>query len=344
VSDGNPDPVDPQRNPATLSDLTSLGSRAVFLVGRDNEAESGSELWTTDGTDAGTERLRSFFGFQTSIAGGNGRLAFFFVTAGHSYPPPGPAASLWRTDGTAEGTFVLARMITFFGSSAIHGGSLFFVACSTETDCEPWVSDGTTGGTQRLRDITPGEYGSDPREFLRLSDLLYFFANAPDGPGLWQTDGTRQGTRRVALLPPYSVPRELNAAGGRLFFIVGQANSLWTSDGTAEGTGPVPPFDRPRGRGPAASRLFGAVGGLEFFAGTDPVLGAQLYRSDGTAGTRRLSSFPRSQGAVTDALPLGNLLLFVGPDGKLWTSGGSRASTHPLAGCAGGVPDALSEL
>ncbi len=89
VSDVNPDPVDPLRNPATLSDFTSLGSRAVFLVGRANEAESGSELWTTDGTDAGTERLRSFFGFRTSIAGGNGRIAFFFVTAG-PYPPPGP--------------------------------------------------------------------------------------------------------------------------------------------------------------------------------------------------------------------------------------------------------------
>ena len=41
---------------------------------------------------------------------------------------------------------------------------------------------------------------------------------------------------------------------------------------------------------------------------------------------------------MTEAIPLADRLLFVGPDAKLWTSGGSRASTHPLTGCAGGCP------
>jgi ELWxxDGT repeat protein len=336
VRDIDPGSVDPQREGAGISGLTSIGARAVFLLQRTGEADSGSELWATDGTDGGTERLRSFFGLDTSVVGSNGRIAFLFVAVPSS---PGPASTtLWRTDGTVEGTLPLGRFAAS-GETAIQGDSLVFAGCATATDCEPWASDGTAGGTRRLRDITPGSYGSGPNAFLPLGDRLYFLATAPDGPGLWQTDLTRRGTRRVARLPPYGVPRELTAAGSRLFFILGDENSLWTSDGTAAGTAPVAPFDRPRGRGPAVSRLLGAVGELEYFEGTDPALGPQLYRTDGTpGGTRRLTAFPPSQQSVGGVVPLAKRLVFLGPDGKIWTSAGSRASTHPLTGCAGGCP------
>ncbi|HEY4562404.1 MAG TPA: ELWxxDGT repeat protein, partial [Thermoanaerobaculia bacterium] len=114
------------------------------------------------------------------------------------------------------------------------------------------------------------------------------------------------------------------------------------SDGTAEGTRPVPPFDRPHGRGPSALLLLGAVGESEFFTGFDPTLGVQVYRTDGSpGGTRRLTSFPRTEpekGEVTEAEALPGHLLFVGLDGELWSSAGSRASTHPLTGCEGGCP------
>src|SRR5262249_16477131 len=226
-----------------------------------------------------------------------------------------------------------------------HHDSLVFSACdgAAAVGCgEPWVSDGTVAGTHRLRDITPGDYGSDSREFLSVGDRLYFLATAPDGPGLWQTDLRPQGTRRVATLPPSPAPRDLKAAGERLFFIVGKENSLWTSDGTAEGTRPVPPFDRPRGRGPSALVLLGAVGESEFFTGFDPVVGVQVYSTDGTAGgTRRLTSFPRvepTEGEVTVAVALPGRLFFLGLDGQLWSSTGSRASTRPLTGCEGGCP------
>ncbi|HEY3566998.1 MAG TPA: ELWxxDGT repeat protein [Thermoanaerobaculia bacterium] len=339
VKDVAPGAFEPRGTTSSLSGFLQAGSRAVFLVGRDNGTDSGSELWVTDGTDGGTERLRSFFGLQTKMAGGNGRIVFFFVST-PQFPPPA-STTLWRTDGTAEGTFTLARLASA-DSALIHEGELVFVGCATATDCEPWASDGTPEGTRRLRDITPGVYGSDPHGFLPVGERLYFFATAPDGPGLWQTDLTRRGTRRVALLPLYSRPMALDAAGGRLFFILPGQNSLWTSDGTPEGTRPVPPFDRPRGRGPSATALLGAVGGLEYFSGTDPVLGPQVYRTDGTpGGTRRLTSFDRTQAPVTDAVPLADRLLFIGPGPSLWSSAGSRATTGPLTGCPEGCPEPL---
>jgi ELWxxDGT repeat protein len=336
--------VDLQRDGASLSGFTPVGPRAVLVIGRSDEAGSINELWTTDGTDAGTERLQTFLNRDVQVVGSNGRIAFVLVSQREFYPLI--SSILWRTDGTPAGTYaVIQTPLTFFSNPVIHRGALVFSACpgTTTIGCgEPWVSDGTAGGTRRLRDITPGDYGSDPREFVSVGDLLYFFATAPDGPGLWQTDLTRPGTRRVALLPPYSVPHDLKAAGERLFFIVGQENSLWTSDGTAEGTRPVPPFDRPRGRGPSALLLLGAVGESEFFTGLDPALGVQVYSTDGTpGGTRRLTSFPRTEpekGEVTEAAALPDRLFFVGLDGQLWSSAGTRASTRPLAGCTGGCP------
>ena len=278
------------------------------------------------------------------ILGSAGRTAFALVTttgAGYSQ-----TLVVWRTDGTAAGTFpvtgALATPPAGF-KALVTPGRLFFSGCTAESGCEPWVSDGTAVGTRRLRDLTPGTYGSNPRQFVRMGARVFFFADTPAGPGLWQTDGTRPGTRRVKLLSPYANPKDLVAAGSRLYFTVGSSsnnlNALWTSDGTEAGTRPVPPFTRARGRGPGAAQLLGSVGELEYFLGIDPAAGWQLYRTDGTpGGTLRLTSFSGAPVYLSLAASLDGRFVFVGPDGALWSSDGTRAGTGPLSGCAGGVP------
>jgi ELWxxDGT repeat protein len=75
-----------------LSDLSSIGARALFLV-------NGLDLWVTDGTAGGTRFVRRL-GFDP--------LGFFpvlFPTAGFAWV--WDSAGLWRTDGTAAGTFLL---------------------------------------------------------------------------------------------------------------------------------------------------------------------------------------------------------------------------------------------
>jgi ELWxxDGT repeat protein len=352
IADLNTDRGNPNEAPL-LSDFTPVGPRAVFVVRQgkqDDEQGWQYDLWASDGTGAGTEKLRSFLTPALAMLGGNGRIAFFLDGFFRGFS--GLHGALWRTDGTAAGTFPLTGPITDEQgtfTAAVHAGSLFFAGCTPETGCEPWVSDGTAAGTRRLADITPGEYGSAPRQLTSLGPLLYFFADDPDGTGLWRTDGTPEGTRRVALLPPFSLPSRLRTAGSRLFFALGPEDaesprlSLWTSDGTPAGTRPVPPFDRARGRGPAVADLLGSLGDLQLFVGSDPVVGLQVWRTDGTPrGTRRLTSFPApgfsSPFPGTGTVPLGGRAAFVGPGGQIWTTRGTRASTQPLAGCAGGCP------
>ena len=356
VRDVNPAQGDSSGSPV-LGNFTSLGPRAVFVLSRPLEQSSRSiELWGTDGTDPGTERLLALPD-DTGIRlfASKGRIAFFTVVRNQFL---NSASSLWRTDGTEAGTFLLVSGLGVFPQPAVFvGGSVVFSGCAPEIQrCEPWTSDGTVAGTRRLRDVTPGEFGSNPREFTAAGvagGFVYFFADAPDGTGLWRTDATPQGTRRAALLPTFSRPRtliavgSLTAAGARLYFMMGPDTiagsgpraSLWTSDGTPAGTRVVPPFDRARGRGPAVAQWIGPLGSTLIFIGADPVLGSQVYRTDGTpGGTRRLTGFSGEPFFTGGSATLGNRLVFQGPGQRLWTTAGTRASTKALA------PLALAEF
>jgi ELWxxDGT repeat protein len=55
-------------------------------------------------------------------------------------------------------------------------GRLFFSGCTPDAGCEPWVSDGTATATRRLRDLTPGTYGSARGSSRRAPEGLTPFA------------------------------------------------------------------------------------------------------------------------------------------------------------------------
>ena len=174
-----------------------------------------------------------------------------------------------------------------------------------------------------------------------------FFASGDDGQQLWVSDGTREGTRRIAdarpgwvapcpTLPPcpQTFPASLTAAGDRLFFIVEPGGEreldereLWISDGTPEGTGPVP--GAPSGASAVASLGSGAV-----FLASDGSGSLALWRADGTAeGTVRILGFPA--GSTPSGLVAGEDLVYfllrrAGRDRELWRTDGTPSGTFPL--------------
>lgn len=73
---------------------------------------------------------------------------------------------------------------------------IYFAANDGVNGNELWVTDGTTAGTQLVKDVTPGSTRSDPRDFFVLGNTLYFLAGI--GPwNIWKTDGTANGTVQV---------------------------------------------------------------------------------------------------------------------------------------------------
>lgn len=163
---------------------SSSGQRAYFLANT-NTATPAIELWTTDGTPANTYRLLDApqLAYATLPASSfavvpDGATAYF--TAARS--PEG--IEPWVTDGTPEGTHILKDINTYaadWGSvpgtpTVIAPGRVVFSAVDAVSGYEPWVTDGTGIGTQRIIDIAGGSYSSNPHAVSRIGNQGLIFS------------------------------------------------------------------------------------------------------------------------------------------------------------------------
>jgi ELWxxDGT repeat protein len=264
--------------------LINVGGTLYFTA---NDGVHGTELWASDGTKAGTLLVRDI---RTGTAGsspsaliGCGGLVYFSAnegTAGHA---------LWRSDGTAAGTI---RISAHSPSPLLEltevVGKVFFSKEDAATGRELWMTDGSLAGTTLVKNIKAGSSSSNPEELTNVNGTLLFRAdNGVHGQELFRCDGTAAGTFRVGDLlagPDSFGPRNLINTNGVLYFTDRSGNSLWTSDGTGDGTREVSNFPVD------ATVPFVNVGGTLYFSGAHgrgfDGSGFELWRSDGTqAGT-----------------------------------------------------------
>jgi ELWxxDGT repeat protein len=312
--------------------LAQLNGTVFFIA---NDGTTGKELWKSDGTEAGTVRVKDISPGEGLgvlfpwLAPMNGVL-YFVADDGTTGP------ELWKSDGTTAGT-VLVRDIQsgsggsmeFYGTPpAVIGNTLFFVASG-----ELWKTDGTTAGTVRVKDISP--LSSSLPEFLtNVAGTLYFVANdGSTGKELWKSNGTDAGTVRVKDIragTTGSDPFGLTALGTRVFFWAndGTGAKLWQSTGTDAGT------TRPRDL--LAGGTFREQNGQLIFSASDGITGPELWKTDGTtAGTVLVKDiqpgFPGSTSMSRSAMVNG-VLFFTADDGltglELWRSDGTEAGTR----------------
>ena len=243
-------------NGATPRNLLAVGNQLFFSA---SDGFSGEELWVSDGTPAGTRMVRDL----NPGANGSGLTMFtavggvlLFVAAVSA--PSATGRELWRSDGTPGGTVLVKDIRPGVGDgipnvsalrAAVVGGLCVFPGDDGVHGFEPWVSDGTSAGTQLLLDIRPGISGSTVGYNMLatgVGDFACFVASASTtGEELWRTDGTAANTRLVADFFPgvaSAAPTNLMAWNGRLVFAANTStmgNELCVSDGTAAGTGVV---------------------------------------------------------------------------------------------------------
>jgi ELWxxDGT repeat protein len=289
--------------------LPPAGDRVLFSVYR--SATESSEIWTTDGTPAGTRRVQELESGTAAAVSAGDRVYFIEGDSGI-----GAYHQLWTTDGTPEGT----RLVRDFGDlpassgpfdQAALGGAVIFSARTEEHEVPLFRTDGTRGGTRLL-----SAEATRAQRFTLAGGRL-FFATADDEvypgtsywyvrpSGVWSTDGTAAGTtpssRQVVTWNPVG---PLGDAGGAVLF--GGADSIpryyggpdvepWLARPGSAGrvkdlyrfaveTGHhhicVPGGSHP---GPGV-----AVGGVLLFAADDGRSGRELWASDGTAAGTRL--------------------------------------------------------
>jgi ELWxxDGT repeat protein len=307
------------------------------------EPATGVELWRSDGTAAGTYRLtdtvpgpsNSSFDLGPTGLTSVGDTLFFAALS------PEAGRELWKTDGTVAGTGMVADIRPGTATAEPQGlfpfaGGVLFSAFDATSGEELWFSDGTAGGTRRVADIRSGSNGSSPYGFARLGDKAYFLAYDSPFHGLYETDGTTEGTRLVRRFSgiPEAQPRIL-ALNGALYFIEREGGyRLWKSDGTAAGTlplsSPFPFFSK--------DRELAAVGDVVVFPAFEPTVsgaGNEMWRSDGTVeGTGLLKDIRtanRSSNPANVTAFKGRVYFTTAADtgvgAGLWQSDGTDAGT-----------------
>ncbi len=271
---------------------------------------------------------------------------------------------LWVSDGTPSGTRMVKDIVPGADGSdpkwlTVVGDKVYFSANTPEYGAELWVTDGTDEGTYMVKDIYDVEdgVGSAPQGLTNFYGKLLFFAMDEESEAipvrdatipekwLYITDGTTEGTMRIA-----ETPTRLDNMDGTQGYIVccnGKGlfagydeennETLWATDGTASGTGPLlninpkPGDANPFLTAPATidhlvsidDRLvaFRAIVTAELY-GED--MGVEMWISDGTTeGTRFIGvdiNKVESKGApgtcdFRQTYPIGSRVYFRAADG-----------------------------
>ena len=71
------------------------------------------------------------------------------------------------------------------------GSLVYFTATDPVKGIELWKTDGTTAGTEMVKDINPGLASSNPSALCNVNGTLFFAATkGVNGIEVWKTDGT----------------------------------------------------------------------------------------------------------------------------------------------------------
>jgi ELWxxDGT repeat protein len=270
----------------------------VAFFGRDPFTfnSTGTSLWVTDGTDAGTVRLGSTISTtsaQPEQFTVSGDYVYFRFTVGFG------SADLCRHDGTNWSVFVdqaSPQYLTDFNGTLLYGSG------------QLWAVDPGAATPRAL----PGV--SNIVGIARSGNTAYDSAYSPSfsQSGLWRVDVS--GTAAPQLLAPSnSLPQQITASAGRVWFFNSTAQAgfePWVTDGTVAGTlalGDLNP-------GTAASYVNGypnpehragfveGPDGYVYFQATTAAAGTELFRTDGTpAGTSMVADF---MPGPADSLPM----------------------------------------
>ncbi len=273
-----------------------------------NDGVNGIELWATDGTDAGTYRVKDIVAGSGSsqpnnLIAFNGAL-YFTASSTNSANP-----DLYKTDGTEAGTVMVRNLVsdgiilTIGNSSAndqftIANGKLFFRGGGPNGN-ELYTTDGTTAGTGIVKDIYPGLNSVNANGLFAYNNDVYLIGTDVELPSrsvLYKSDGTAAGTVQLTdgafggALGMGAIT--MTSAGGKLFFW-GNTNDngseLWSTDGTNANTTLVKDINTIKiGTPNSGTSFFGTLtyNGYYYYAAVDDTHGNELWKSDGTnAGT-----------------------------------------------------------
>ncbi|WGV28052.1 ELWxxDGT repeat protein [Halotia branconii] len=328
--------------PRLLANINGTLYFSVLKTTGDYYEEYHYDLWKSDGTTAGTFRVKELDNFVRIDSSTNVGSILYFTIYDQSYYQFNNTEqiTLWRSDGTEEGTIPVKEFRGGYDDNGINYvdlrnlttvNNIFYFTYADEL----WKSDGTEVGTVKVKDIATS--------YLRnINGTLYFVAEGDYE--LWKSDGTQEGTVLVKDIKPgtsgsfYSGSSLLSITNidDILYFYADDGTygrELWKSDGTEEGTVLVKDI-KPGKSGSSQISSLTNVDGILYFIADDGIHGEELWKSDGTtAGTVLVKDIKRGSGGsqISSITNVDGILYFVANDGiygkELWKSDGTAQGT-----------------
>lgn len=320
------------------SNLADFNGKLIFIF--DN-----SQLWLSDGTNAGTNILKTFsinYDLYNKKWGILNNKFYFSASTTTDY-------ELWQSDGTSAGTTLFKDLNPSGNANPNYfitiNNKLFFKANNDEL----WQSDGTETGTTFVLNIPKPVNSADlyrvTPEFVYTSNNQLYFSNydATNDFELWKSDGTIQNTgllKNITTRSKGSNASDKKIKVGNIWYfsaIDHRGTELWKSDGTPEGTTIVK--DITAGGFSTFIREIVAVGNVVYFtANTTNDNKLHLFKSDGTeSGTVEvILSNGFTYGSTIDKLTAAlDKLYFMASHNSTgyvpWVSDGTSNGTHPIA-------------
>lgn len=332
----------------TQFDFQGINGKVVFSA---NEEATGTEFWTTDGTEAGTKILASLNGVpgpssMTALQVLNGKI-YFSADDGNTGTEP------WVSDGTASGTHILTDVNSSTISShpsrfVSYNGSTYFLAVPDATlndgKTSLWKTDGTAAGTTK---IAHQKFTSASSIETFNAGLFMIGTDTTNGREPWTSDGTSAGTqmvRNIATGTSHSLNTSIDWLfnwNGKLLFAPNRGGTIkndpWITDGTLAGTNLIANLNttgggRPRG-GYGTNQWF-------YFWASDATAGYELFKTDATTGNTALVKDIRS--GISNSMvyadsffgDVAGKVIFLANDGtngqELWVSDGTSVGTQLL--------------
>ena len=291
-----------------------INGKAVFPAQGSDES-TDIELWTSDGTESGTQKITDI----NSIPLSDGQQEIYLTKNRMFFRAKDSLGNeLWTSDGTTQGTYLIKDIQqgpkgsnphaftemndkVYFSAKAEYSGT--HIAWHNRL-ANLWETDGTTEGTKKVSNsYLPSKPNRRyPLDKAVFNNKLYFQGATETDRGfdleLWTSDGTNSGTRLLKNINPLSSrtyytssnPGNFVQQNGKLYFKaehVVYGREWWMSDGTEAGTHILIDLVLGERDGTLGGLDFLKVGAGVFFPGK-----ANLWLTDGTEiGT---TTFPES--------------------------------------------------
>ncbi|KLT70240.1 T9SS type A sorting domain-containing protein [Flavobacterium sp. ABG] len=182
-----------------LKQSSSVLNNKLYFLSKDEN--SLGEIWKTDGTENGTEKVTNFINGRVSKLTTVGNLIYFLLKKEDD------KLEVWKTDGTTVGTVLVKDNLPIWNRPSFEGSCnntfVFVFQPFGTNNSRVWRSNGTTEGTFPITEEYDGNgsgfnngAGGTPilTQFIESNGKLYFATRY----FLFETDGTLENTKNVA--------------------------------------------------------------------------------------------------------------------------------------------------